>query len=178
MKKLRLLIITLVSAGFLTSCMSIKEIPLEKTPAQIIQMGQDAETNGFYKSAVLCFNTAVDRYGSDPAVYAEARYELANVLIKQKKYEPAYTILEELLNIYDYYPSALPPAYKKLANIAMNKIPEKKLDEIRRKKALEGATKIEDETVKTSSKSSEPVSNDYSEAESEDDFEEDFEIEE
>ena len=113
--------------------MSVKEVPLEKTPAQIIQMGQNAAATSSYKNAIYCFNTAIDRYGDDANIYAEAKYEIAHVYLKQKKYEQAYNILTELLEIYDYYPTVLPPAYKKLANIAMSKIPEKKLAEIQKK---------------------------------------------
>lgn len=148
MKKLRLLIIAFMFAGLFISCMSIKEIPLEKTSAQIIQMGQDASTSGYYKSAIFCFNTAIDRYGTDPNVFAEAKYELAHIFIKQKKYEEAYDIIMELQNIYDYYPTVLPPAYKKLANIALAKIPNKKLSEIQKKKSLEATTVVDDETIK------------------------------
>ena len=173
MKKLRLLIIAFMFAGLFISCMSIKEIPLEKTSAQIIQMGQDASTSGYYKSAIFCFNTAIDRYGTDPNVFAEAKYELAHIFIKQKKYEEAYDIIMELQNIYDYYPTVLPPAYKKLANIALSKIPDKKLSEIQKKKALE-ATVVEDETIKLETNNqnrgmniSEEETSEYDEAEDE-----------
>lgn len=181
MKKLRLLIIAFMFAGLFISCMSIKEIPLEKTSAQIIQMGQDASTSGYYKSAIFCFNTAIDRYGTDPNVFAEAKYELAHIFIKQKKYEEAYDIIMELQNIYDYYPTVLPPAYKKLANIALSKIPDKKLSEIQKKKALE-ATVVEDETIKLETNNqnrvmniSEEETSEYDEAEDES-YEEDEDI--
>ncbi len=171
MKKLRLLIIAFVFAGFFISCMSIKEIPLEKTSAQIIQMGQDASTSGYYKSAVFCFNTALDRYGNDPSVFAEAKYELAHIYIKQKKYEAAYDIIMELQNIYDYYPTVLPPAYKKLANIALAKIPDKKLSEIQKKKSLEATTVVDDETIKLETNNQNRVMNISEEASEEETFE-------
>lgn len=165
----------------LVSCMSVKEVPLEKTPAQIIQMGQNAASASSYKYAVYCFNTAIDRYGDDANVYAEAKYEIAHVYLKQKKYEKAYDILQELLMIYDYYPTALPPAYKKLANIGMSKIPEKKLKEIEHKKAEESKEEKTEIIIQETEQNA--AQNDFYDDDSYDESEEDedsdgYEIEE
>lgn len=127
MKKALIIFTTLftaLSAATLLSCTTIKEIPEDKTSAQIIQMGQNAVSSGDYKSALLCYQTVIDRFGEDPAIYVEAKYELAHVYSKQKKYEPAYAIYTELLEMYDEYGIALPASYKKLCQIGLSKIPE------------------------------------------------------
>ena len=118
-----------VSALFI-SCRTLKEIPEDKTSAQIIQMGQNYVGNGNYKSAEFCYNTVIERYGSDPAVYVEGRYELGRIYLTQKKYDKAYDIFTELLALYDDYATMLPGSYKKLCNISISQIPEKKLAEL------------------------------------------------
>ena len=110
---------------FLSSCNTVKFIPEDKTSAQIIQMGQNAAGSASYKSAIFCYETVIERYGTNPAIYAEARYETGYVYLKQKKYEKAYTVFTELLQLYDAMGSAIPPAYKKLSEIGLEKIPEK-----------------------------------------------------
>ena len=118
-----------VSALFI-SCRTLKEIPEDKTSAQIIQMGQNYVGNGDYKSAEFCYKTVIERYGSDPAVYVEGRYELGRIYLTQKKYDKAYDIFTELLALYDDYATMLPGSYKKLCNISISQIPEKKLAEL------------------------------------------------
>jgi len=136
MKKLILLSMTLFVSLFLTSCASIKEIPQDKTSAQIIQMGQNAVSSADYSSALFCYETAISRYGNNPNVYAEAKYEQGHVYLKQKKYEKAYETFNELIAMYDYNASVLPPAYKKLAQIGINKIPAKKLETLAKKSSV------------------------------------------
>lgn len=132
MKKIILATLILLSAAVLVSCASIKEIPEDKTSAQIIQMGQNSVSVSDYKSALFCYQTAIERFGTNPTVYAEAKYEQGHVYLKQKKYEKAYQSFDELINIYEYNPGIIPPAYKKLAQIGITKIPAKKLAEIQK----------------------------------------------
>ena len=122
------LIIGMIALAFgLFSCASIKEVPENLSAAQIIQMGQNSLESGDYKSAELCYNTVIERYGSDPAIYVEAKYELGNAFYKAKKYQEAYDNFSELLDIYGYSQGNLPGAYKKLAKIGIEKIPENKI---------------------------------------------------
>ena len=116
------------------SCRTLKEIPEDKTSAQIIQMGQNYVGLSDYKSAEFCYNTVIDRYGTDPSIYVEAKYELGRVFLAQHKYEKAYNTFTEILAIYDTaYGYSLPGAYKKLCNISINQIPEIRLQEIQAK---------------------------------------------
>ena len=130
MKKLLISTALFAATLLLLSCKTIKEIPEDKTSAQIIQMGQNSVSVSDYKSAVFCYETAIERYGSDPALYVEAKYELAHTYLKQKKYDKAYTIYNEILELYDAYGTTLPGAYKKLCLISLEQIPTAKLQEI------------------------------------------------
>ena len=124
----------LISIAFtFFSCLTLKEIPEDKTAAQIIQMGQNYGGVSDYKSAEFCYNTVVERYGSDPSIYVEAKYELGRVYLAQHKYEKAYNIFTELLDLYDSYGTMLPGSYKKLCNISISQIPELRLQEIQAK---------------------------------------------
>ena len=133
MKKFILCSVALIATSIFISCASIKEIPEGKTSAQIIQMGQNAVSSADYQSALLCYQTAIDRYGTNPTVYAEARYEQGHVYLKQKRYDKAYQTFNELVTLYDYNPGVIPPSYKKLAQIGISKIPAKKLAELQNK---------------------------------------------
>ncbi len=115
---------------FFISCQTIKDIPQDKTSAQIIQMGQNFVTSGDYKSAIVCYKEALVRFSTNPQVIVEAKYELGNVYLKQKKYDLAYAEFSQLLEMYADNPTAYPSAYKKLANIGLSKIPKNKLQEL------------------------------------------------
>ncbi|MBR1638561.1 MAG: tetratricopeptide repeat protein [Treponema sp.] len=123
MKKTATIISILGIMIFISSCNTIKYIPEDKTPAQIIQMGQNASTATAYKSAIYCYETVIERFGSNPAILTEAQYEIGYVYLKQKKYDKAYTAFTDLLQLYDTMGSSVPPAYKKLAEIGIEKIP-------------------------------------------------------
>lgn len=125
MKKTALILSAAGLMIFMASCTTIKYIPEDKTPAQIIQMGQNAAASSSYRSAIFCYETAIQRFGSNPSVLAEAQYEIGYVYLKQKKYEQSYDAFTSLLELYDSFGAALPPAYKKLAEIEIEKIPER-----------------------------------------------------
>ncbi len=133
MKKLTFILSAVFTATLFISCATIKEIPNEKTAAQIIQMGQNSVSAGDYKSALFCYNEAIQRFGTSPSVYAEAKYEVGHVYIKQKKYDKAYETFHELLDLYDSNSGSIPATYKKLCQIGLQQIPEKKLQELDKK---------------------------------------------
>lgn len=129
MKKITLLICTIALTGAAAftavSCRTVKDIPEDLTAPQLLQRGQSCLDNADYKSAEVYYKTTIDRYGDDTNTYIEAKYELAHLYMKRKKYEKARTALDEILDIYNNAPSgSLPAAYKKLAQIEMAKIPD------------------------------------------------------
>ena len=125
MKKLfNILFILFISLCYF-SCASNKEIPTDLTAAQYLQKGQAAYNNQNYSLAEKYYLQAIDQYGYNTEIYIESKYELGHLYIQTKQYDKAYEIFTEILEIYDYAAiNDLPPAYKKLANIELNKIPK------------------------------------------------------
>ncbi len=125
--------IAIIIAGLalaLTGCNSTKEIPDNLTAPQLLQRGQSSLDSSDYKAAEKYFLKTIEQYGDDTNTYIEAKYELAHLYIKTKRWEKAYDNLSEILELYDYaMAGTLPPAYKKLAQIEMDKIPLAKLEE-------------------------------------------------
>ncbi len=116
--------ILLTSAAILFSfanfiaCKSTQiEVPVEATNREIIQMAQTAYDNGKTNQALNYYDILLKRYGMDTATYVEGKYEIAHIYVKQKKYNLAKPILEEILGIYDsVQPGVLPGSFKKLAS--------------------------------------------------------------
>lgn len=123
-----------LSAVMTLSCTSNKPISEDLTAKELIQRGQEAFEKGKNKLSLQYFNAVVDRYGSDPALYTEARYEIGHLYMRNKDYENAVLILEELTTLYVNSPvGTFPPAYDKLAKLELAKIPEEKLAAIHAK---------------------------------------------
>ena len=113
-------------AAIFASCSSVpKEIPEDLTAQELIQKGQSEFENGHYKASLMYYNAVTERFADTPAVYLEASYEIGHLYMKQKDYEKAETVLQEILNIYaNAQPGTLPGAYHKLAQLEMDKIKE------------------------------------------------------
>lgn len=126
MKKI-LILSTIVASLTFFSCATIKELPEDLTAAQIIQKGQNSVIESNWKNAEYCYQTVIERFGTNPVIFVEAKYELGNVYYKSKRYYEAYNTFNEIIELYDYAGGSLPGAYKKLAQIGLGKIPEKKL---------------------------------------------------
>ena len=126
----RKIVINTISAFLLSvsffSCSTLpKDIDEDLTASQLIQRGQDAAALKKYRTAEAYYNKVVERFGTDQKRYVEAKYEIANMNRKRKKYTPAYNGFQEIISIYENAPyGMLPPAYKKLAKIELAKIPE------------------------------------------------------
>ena len=125
MKKTIVILTALIASFTLFSCATVKEIPADKTPAQILQLGQNASAAGSYKGAELCFQTAIERFGNtNPAVFVEATYELGHIYQKQGKYDKALECFNSVLDMYEAFPYQLDPAFKKLCEIGLAKLPD------------------------------------------------------
>lgn len=130
MKKLNFKLITILAGAFIaiaafTSCASNKAVVTDDLSySQLIQKGQDASANEDYQLANKYFIACIDIYGADLKCYVETRYELATNNLKQKKYQIAKTMFNEIIEIYDR-PDAtyqVQPKFKKLAKIQLDKI--------------------------------------------------------
>ena len=120
--------ITALLMAFFTSCSSIpKEIPEDLTAQELIQKGQNEFENGRYKASFCYYNAVTERFMDNPAVYAEATYEIGHLFMKQKKYDKAETVFRNLLDLYaSAQPGTLPGSYRKLSELEMEKIQAKK----------------------------------------------------
>ena len=115
----------------LIGCNSTKNIPDDLSAPQLLQRGQASIDASDYKTAEKYYLKTIEQYGDDTNTYIEAKYELAHLYIKTKRYDKAYDNLTEILELYDYaVAGTLPAAYKKLAQIEMDKIPAAKLEEL------------------------------------------------
>ena len=104
-------------------CASNEQIPNDLTAQQLIQQGQTAFEHSDYKLSLRYYNAVLERFPDDRAVCTESKYEIGHLYMKQKKYEAAKPIFQELLDLYaNTLPGELPPAYQKLAQIEMEKI--------------------------------------------------------
>lgn len=128
-----LIIITLCSSLFainISSCSTVpKEISEELTAQELIQKGQTEFEYGRYKASLAYYNTVCERYADAPAFYLEAYYEIGHLYMKQKKYEKAKAVFEDILHIYaDAQPGTLPGSFRKLSEGEMEKIKAKEGD--------------------------------------------------
>ena len=133
MKKISLILSIFVLAAAaltFTSCQSVKDIPEDLTAPQLLQRGQSYADNADYKNAEACYLATFDRYGDNTDTYIESKYELAHLYIKKRNYEKARPVLEEILELYDYATvGTLPAAYKKLAQMDLEKISNRSEEE-------------------------------------------------
>ncbi len=132
MKKTNLIFLTILFGSifgfFVTGCKTLKEVPQDLSAAQLIQQGQNSYGSGDYKAAQMYYNAVIDRFGDDTSTYIEARYELGHLYLKTKDYKRAYSAFTEILEFYDSaIGTTIPAAYKKLAQIGIQKIPENRI---------------------------------------------------
>ncbi len=108
------------------SCNTVPKIPDDATSTQLIQMGQDALAASKYSVAENYYTAVIQRYGMDTATYIEASYELGHLYLKKKKYDEAYRKFNEILEIFSNAEiGTIPASYKKLAEMGIEKLPEK-----------------------------------------------------
>ncbi len=109
------------------SCTSVPtEIPEDLTAREIVQYAQTAYDEGNTKIAEKYYQALLDRYGDDMNYYIEAKFEIAHLYIKKKKWDKAEPILKEILTIYENsLPGQYTPSFKKLAELDYAKIPVK-----------------------------------------------------
>ena len=111
------LVLIFLAAAVFFSCKSASVIPPDATYAQLIQLGQDAFSSANYRTA--------ERYYM-AVIHIEARYELGHLYLSRKRYADAYRTFNEILGIFENAEyGTIPAAYRKLALMGMDKIPEK-----------------------------------------------------
>jgi outer membrane protein assembly factor BamD (BamD/ComL family) len=116
-----------LTALFFSSCAtSYVNIPNDLSSAEIIQRAQEASDRNRYNVALQYYQALYERNLSNIDLVITAEYEIAFIHYKQKKYVQAR---EELSSMLEYYDSPdepfLPPQYKILGQIVLNRIDEK-----------------------------------------------------
>ena len=107
-----------------------KDIPEALTADELVNLAQASYDKGNVKAAQAYYETIIIRYGSQMDKLVEAEYEIAHLKVKQKKWQQAIPDLQRIISYYETDTTgSLPPAFKKLAELDMAKIPEKELIE-------------------------------------------------
>lgn len=117
----------LFAAALLASCASKPPvIPEDASAMELIQRAQEASDRSDWAAAIIYYETARERFGSDPSVLVTCEYETAFIHYKQGKYALAE---EEFLALIAKYESpegaSLPPRYLILARKVLPTVREK-----------------------------------------------------
>ena len=111
---------------FLFSCASIpkeEKIPLDTEIIDLIQKAQEAFEINKYRGAKRWYEISLKRFGDSTAVRVEAEYEIAHILIKQRKWKEAYGLLKRVIDQYETKGGMkLPPEFYKLAKMDYEKV--------------------------------------------------------
>ena len=114
---------------FLFSCASIpkeEKIPLDTEVIDLIQKAQEAFEINNYRGAKKWYEIILKRFGESTTVRVEAEYEIAHILIKQRKWKEAYSLLKRVIELYETKGGMkLPPEFYKLAKMDYEKVIKK-----------------------------------------------------
>jgi len=123
MKKTSLLILSILII-FISCKTTPKNINEDLTPAEFFQLAQEAvvERNDF-KTALLYYQTFIERYPDDPANVTAAEYEIAFIEYKRGNFDKAEILFSNLIAKYEGEDAALLPDWPRILS-------EKLLDEI------------------------------------------------
>jgi outer membrane protein assembly factor BamD (BamD/ComL family) len=111
----------------ITACASRRiQIPDHLSPPELIQQGQTASDKNRYNQALQYYQAILERYPSYIDEICAAEYEIAFIHYKQKQYDTAAAEFNALLERYNT-PDAelLPPQFKRLAEMGLQKIEDK-----------------------------------------------------
>jgi tetratricopeptide (TPR) repeat protein len=104
----------------------VLNIPEELSPAELIQRAQEASDRNRYNHALQYYTALLERNTTNIDLVCTAEYEIAFIYYKQKKYSQAKEGFHSLLERYDAPDgNLLPPQFKRLATIVLERISEK-----------------------------------------------------
>lgn len=117
--------IVLLGIVLFASCTSVpKDIPTSMSALELKQAAQECTAKGNYLGAEEYYKTLLKRFSVDTTIFLETEFELAHVYIKEKKWEKAKVLLQDVLSLYEQDNGSLPSEYRKLAQIDLDKIPK------------------------------------------------------
>ncbi len=109
----------------LLSCKTVPtEISYDVTEPELLQLAQSAIDDNNPGAARFYFETMIARFGMNHSSLVVAEFELAHLDVKEGNFADAKPALERILTYYEDPSLAilLPPSYKKLAQIDLEKI--------------------------------------------------------
>jgi len=127
MKNLRFMALIVAVVFCLAACATGNlNIPLDLTPAELIQRAQEASERNRYNQALQYYTALLERNSTNIDLVCTAEYEIAFIYYKQKKYSQAKDGFKSLLERYDSPDGHLfPPQFKRLSTIVLERINEK-----------------------------------------------------
>jgi tetratricopeptide (TPR) repeat protein len=145
--KLRILFALVIV--FLSACATTVTISGDLSPEELIQRAQEASDRNRYNVALQYYEALLDRNRDSIDLVITAKYEIAFIHYKQKKYDEARAELTEVLEYYNTPDEELlPQQYKRLAQKVLEEnIPEKENSRIFKKKTPEPEPEPQEEEV-------------------------------
>jgi tetratricopeptide (TPR) repeat protein len=127
MKNMRLITLIIITVLGLGACATgVLNISEELTPAELIQRAQEETDRNRYNYALQYYKALLERNSTNIDLVCTAEYEIAFIYYKQKKYTQAKTSFNSLLEHYNAPDGdLLPPQFKRLATIVLDRISEK-----------------------------------------------------
>lgn len=111
---------------FCVSCAHVPksaEVPLDLEYEEFIVLAQREADSNNYRGAKAYYEIMLERFGTDANILNIGEFEIAHILIKQRKYEQAKVLLNKVLARFEGAGSAmLKPEYRKLAEMDLKKI--------------------------------------------------------
>jgi outer membrane protein assembly factor BamD (BamD/ComL family) len=109
-----------------SACASTVIISEDLSPAEIIQRAQEASDRNRYNIALQYYEALLERNRNTIDLVITAKYEIAFIHYKQKKYQQARSELNDVLEYYNTSDEVLEylQHFKKLAQIVLDRIDE------------------------------------------------------
>ncbi len=120
-------LLTVFLTGFFFSCVSSTlDVADDATSIEIIQLAQTSLDRGMKKRAISYYELLLRRYGMNTNLYIEARFEIAHIYMKQRRYEEAIPIYDEIIDLYNTSaPGQFPGVFRKLSEKDLEKAHDK-----------------------------------------------------
>ena len=117
--------LTLAVTLIFSACASLN-ISDDMSPAELIQRAQEASDRNSYNTALQYYYALRDRNSNNIDLVITAKYQIAFIHYKQKKYQQAREGLNEVLGYYNTPDEELlPQQFKRLSQIVLKSIEEK-----------------------------------------------------
>lgn len=111
----------------LVSCATVPDpasIPPDLSVAELNLRAQNALDSNNLKAAEVYYQLILNRFGTDLSVLTAAEFEIAHLRVRQKRWDEAREMLEEIMSRYhDNEPNTLPAKYYVLARNDLRRIP-------------------------------------------------------